>query len=187
MMRGPRNLLWVLPLALVALAPLWWGGAADFLAPRSDMDVKNAETNQRPQVFVVDDALLKQHTNGVEEWNIRSRRVSSSNSGETLLFDGVTADLFRHGRVLFHIVSKAGRYEQKEQRLGLAGDVSVKHRKGAQLFTQQLYYMDKLAKITTKAPVRMIGDGMELTGKGFEHDMKTGSYSVGGRVKVVLR
>ena len=106
MMRGPRNLLWLVPLVMVGLAPLWWHAVGDFLSPHSDLVGSQGEAEQRLQVFVMDDVLLKQHNNGVEEWNIRSNHLSSSDSGETLLFDGVIADLFRDGAVLFHIVRK---------------------------------------------------------------------------------
>ena len=186
MMRGPRNLLWVLPVAVVVFAPLWWGAAGDFFSPHSDLVGKHAETGQRPQVFLMDDVLLRQHSNGVEEWNIRSQHVMSLDSGETLLFDGVIADLFRDGAVLFHIVSRAGRYEQPKKRLGLAGDVRVEHQKGAVLHTQQLYFLDRLAKITTKLPVRMISDGMKVRGNGFDYDLNSGTYKVNGRVVVDL-
>jgi len=184
MMRGPRNLLWLLPVMVVLLAPLWWDAAGEFLSPHSEIAGSRAETEKRVQVFVMDDVFLKQHKGGIEEWNIRSRHVSSSDSGETLLLDGVLADLFREGAVLFHIVSKAGRYEQKKQRLGLAGDVQVKHKKGAVLYTQQLYFLDKESRIMTRYPVRMVGDGMKVQGKGFEYDLNSGAYKIGGRVKV---
>ncbi len=184
MMRGPRNLLWAIPLLLLVFAPLWWHAAGDFLSPHSDLAANRAETEKRVQVFVMDDVLLKQHNKGVEEWNIRSKHVSSADSGATLLLDGVIADLFRDGAVLFHIVSKAGRYEQKKQQLGLAGKVRVEHKKGAVLHTRQLYYLDKVARITTKSPVRMVGDGMKVQGKGFDYDLNSGTYKIGGRVKV---
>lgn len=184
MMRGPRNLLWLLPVLLVVLAPLWWGRVGGFLSPHSDIAGNQGVNEKRPQVFVMDDVLLKQHNNGIEEWNIRSKHVSSSDGGNTLLFDGVIADLFREGAILFHIVSKAGRYEQKKQRLGLAGNVRVEHKKGAVLHTQQLYFWDKDARITTKYPVRMVGDGMKVRGTGFTYDLDSGAYKVGGRVKV---
>lgn len=184
MMHGPRNLLWLLPVLAVLLAPLWWEAAGAFLSPHSDLAGNHAEAESRAQFFVMDEVLLKQQHEGVEEWNIRSKHVSSSDSGETLLLDGVIADLFREGGVLFHIVSKAGRYEQKKQRLGLAGDVRVEHRKGALLRTQQLYFLDKDARITTRYPVRMVGEGMKVQGKGFEYDLNSGAYKIGGRVKV---
>ena len=184
MMRGSRNLLWILPVLVVVLAPLWWDAVGNFLSPHSDIAGSKAETEKRLQVFVMDDVLLKQHNNGVEEWSIRSKQLSSSDGGNTLLFDGVNADLFREGAVLFHIAGKAGRYEQKKQRLGLAGNVRVEHKKGAVLHTQQLYFWDKDARITTKYPVRMVGDGMKVQGKGFEYDLDSGAYKVGGRVKV---
>lgn len=184
MMRGPRNLLWMLPMAMAVLSPLWWGAASSFLSPHSDLVGKDATVEKRSQVFLMDDVFLRQHSNGAEEWNIRSKHVVSSDSGETLLFDGVIADLLRDGEKLFHIVSKAGRYEQKSRRLGLAGDVSVKHKKGAVLLTQQLYFMDRISKISTRLPVRMAGDGMKVRGNGFDYDLETGSYKVGGRVKV---
>lgn len=184
MMRGPRNLLWMLPVAVVLSAPLWWGVAADFFSPHSNLAGERAESLQRPQTFVMDDVLLRQHNNGVEEWNIRSKHVSSSNGGETLLFEGVIADLLRDGVALFHIVGKAGRYEQEKKRLGLAGDVKVEHWKGAVLYTEQLYFLDRVAKVMTDAPVRMIGDGMVVRGNGFEYDLNSGTYNVAGRVKV---
>lgn len=184
MMCGPRNLLWVLPLLMLVFAPLWWHPAGGFLSPHSDIVENPAALEARQQVFVMDGVLLKQHTDGVEEWNIRSKQVSSSDGGKTLLFDGVIADLFREGAILFHIVSKAGRYEQQKQRLGLAGDVRVEHKKGSVLHTQQLYFWDKDARITTKYPVRMVGDGMKVRGKGFTYDLDSGAYAVDGRVKV---
>ena len=184
MMRGPRNLLWMVPMALFVFSPLWWAGVGKFLSPHYELAGKGVETPQRPQIFVMDDVLLRQHVNGVEEWNVRSRQLSSSDSGETLLFDGVAADLLRGGAVLFHIAGKSGRYEQKQQRLELSGDVVVKHKKGDVLYTQQLYYLDRVARITTSKPVRMVGSGMVVRGTGLDYSLDSGTYKVDGRVEV---
>lgn len=188
MMRGPRNLLWMLPVTLAVTGPLWWGGAAVMLSPQSsDPAANRSRTEQRPQAFVMDDVLIKQHVDGVEVWDIRSKQASSFDSGETLLFEGIVADLYRDNEVLFHIVSNGGQHEQKKQSLELSGDVLVKHKKGGTLETQQLFYLEKTSRITTKTPVRMTGEGMEVRGEGFDYDLNTGAYMVSGRVKVEVK
>jgi len=183
-MRGPRNLLWQLPLAAVVAVPLWWGALAGFLAPPVGVTTGRAAAEPRPQVFIMDGVRFSQYRNGVEDWKINSRHVSSPNGGEILFLDGVDAKLLRDGATLFHIVGKAGRYDQQKQELGIAGNVTVQHRRGGVLSTEQLYYLDGIDKIRTPAKVRMVGDGLKVRGKGFEYDLKTDAYRVGGRVKV---
>lgn len=187
-MRGPRNLLWLVPVATLVTAPLWWGTVGGFLAPRSDVVAGGQqETAQKPQSFVMDDVRFTQHQSGAVEWKIDSRHVSSANSGDVLLLDGVVADLFQDGVTSFHIVSKAGRYDQKKQELGLAGDVKVKRRQGGILYAEQLYYLDATDRIRTSSKVRMVGDGLNVRGKGLSYDLNSGSYQIGGRVKVEIK
>jgi LPS export ABC transporter protein LptC len=46
------------------------------------------------------------------------------------------------------------------------GDVVVKSSRGFALYTEQLTYREADRMIRTAAPVRMVSDQMELTGKG---------------------
>ncbi len=183
-MRGPRNLLWQLPLALVVAAPLWWGGLTGFLAPPTDTAPGRTDGGKRLESFVMDGVRFSQYQGGVEEWTISSRHMASSHGGDVLLLDGVDADLLRDGAPFFHIVGKAGRYDQKKRELGVAGAVTVRHRRGGVLSTEQLYYLDRRREIYSPATVRMEANGMEVRGKGFVYDLDHDSYRLDGRVTV---
>ncbi|MDH5298499.1 MAG: LPS export ABC transporter periplasmic protein LptC, partial [Desulfobulbaceae bacterium] len=64
---------------------------------------------------------------------------------------------------------------------------TVKHRKGAVLQTEQLTFLDAVDRFKTDTVVRMVSDGMEIRGKGFEYDLKGRWYRVDGRVNVDVK
>ena len=81
MMRGFRNLLWEVPLAMLLTVPLWLAPAGRFLAPRSEVAATvNGAARVRPRSFVMEDVRLTQHQEGVVKWKIRTRQVSGPDS-----------------------------------------------------------------------------------------------------------
>ena len=158
-----------------------------FLAPRNSVVAGGQETSQKPQSFVMDDVRFIQHKSGAVAWKISSRQLSSANSGDVLLLEGVEADLFHDGASSYHIVSKAGRYDQKKRELGLAGDVKVKRRQGGTLYAEQLYYLDTSDRLKTSSGVHLVADGLDVQGGGLDYDLKSGSYEIDGRVKVEVK
>jgi LPS export ABC transporter protein LptC len=69
----------------------------------------------------------------------------------------------------------------------MRNEVKVQAEKGLLIQSDSLSYDDQTRRITTKAPVRITGKGMDIRGKGMDYDMQKDSYDVSGRVKVDIQ
>jgi len=64
------------------------------------------------------------------------------------------------------LTARSGTFRADSREVEVYGDVVVKSPRGFALYTEQLTYGETDRVIRTAAPVRMISDRMELTGKG---------------------
>jgi LPS export ABC transporter protein LptC len=189
MMRGRKNILWLLPLALFLLSPLWRGPAGRWLAPPAYGPAAGGVGGEGPQPvksFQMTAVLFSQHRAGEEDWQIRLARLSSAVDNEDLLFlQGVEAQFFAEGRRKFLISGDHGRYDSGSRILTLEEDVRVlAEEDGFLVQGESLRYNDASRLISTEQPVRISGENMNLSGAGLVYDMERGSYEVAGRLRV---
>ncbi len=188
MMSGFRNILWLLPLALLLLWPLWRGPLGGFLAP-ADLPAagRSAEGRQEApegQSFSMEGVSFLQQKNGVRDWQIETARLHTGDDPELMLMTQVEAELFQGERRKFRIVGKEGQYDGKRKILTLRRDVQVHSEDGYLVLAELLNYNDQKRTIWTRKPVRITGRNMDIRGQGLAYDLNRDSYEVSGRVKV---
>ena len=78
MLKNPRNLLWLIPLALFIATPLWKPALTAFLKPRGGYDpLVVEEEREREQSFVMDALTVTMSSWGKVDWVIRASQAYS--------------------------------------------------------------------------------------------------------------
>ncbi|MFH1019105.1 MAG: LPS export ABC transporter periplasmic protein LptC [Pseudomonadota bacterium] len=188
MMTGYRNILWLLPVALLLSWPVWGGSITRFLTPRGGLASKT--TLAAPQAaatgagFSMEGVLFFQLKNGVRDWQIQAKRLYSGDDQDTMQLVTVEAEVFKNAERRFVITGQEGEYNSKQKTLIMRNGVKVQAEKGMLIQADRLSYDDQARRITTTAPVQITGKGLDIRGQGMDYDMRENSYDVGGRVKV---
>ncbi|MFA6497760.1 MAG: LPS export ABC transporter periplasmic protein LptC [Desulfurivibrionaceae bacterium] len=189
MMTGYRNILWLLPVALLMSWPVWGGAFTCVLAPRGGL-VENLVVPKATVIgagFSMEGVLFSQLKNGVRDWQIQAKRLYSGEDQDRMRLVTVEAQVFKNAQRRFVITGQEGEYNSKKKTLIMRNGVNVQAEKGFLIQSDSISYDDQARKITTKAPVQISGKGMDIRGKGMEYDMQKDSYDVSGRVKVDIR
>ena len=191
MMAGYRNILWLLPVALLLSWPVWGGPITRFLAPRGGMDL--GATIAMPQKAVIgagfsmEGALFSQLKNGVRDWQIQAQRIYSGEDQDRMQLVTVEAQVFKNAERRFVITGPEGEYDSKKKVLVMRNGVNVQAEKGFLIQSDSITYDDQARRITTNVPVRITGKDMDIHGMGMAYDMQKDSYDVNGRVKVDIK
>ena len=191
MMAGYRNILWLLPVALLLSWPVWGGPITRFLAPRGGMD--RSATLAMPQGaatgagFSMEGALFSQLKNGVRDWQIQAQRIYSGEDQDRMQLVTVEAQVFKNAERRFVITGQEGEYNSKKKVLVMRNEVNVQAEKGFLIQSDSISYDDQARRITTNVPVRITGKDMDIHGMGMVYDMQKDSYDVSGRVKVDIK
>ena len=191
MMAGYRNILWLLPVALLLSWPGWGGPITRFLAPRGGMD--RSATLAMPQGaatgagFSMEGALFSQLKNGVRDWQIQAQRIYSGEDQDRMQLVTVEAQVFKNAERRFVITGQEGEYNNKKKILIMRTGVKVQAEKGFLVQSDSISYDEQARKITTLAPVQITGKGMDIRGQGMDYDMQEDSYDVSGRVQVAIQ
>ena len=187
MIKDPRNLLWILPLAALLTIPLWKPLAADFLSPER----KNipppvpALTNSRVLSSTeMDGVHFEQSKNGVKEWLLTASRLYSKENDSDLQLEEVSARFF--GSTASNretdIRSQKARYNAETKQLSLLEKVVIHNDQGYQMETESLEYLAVEKKIRTTSAVNIKGNNIEVSGKRLLYDTVTGNFSLSGNV-----
>lgn len=185
MMTGIRNVLWLLPLALLVSWPLWGPCAKDFLSPRGGFETAVASGQDKAKTFTMSDVFFTQDKKGVRDWRITAERLHTANGESKLQMQRVDAVVYDEDEAekKFHITSEAGLYDTDEQILTLTDNVRVTTTQGYEIHSPVLRYLDKSGEIKTDERVRITGEDIDISGQGLMYDMKSGAYWIGGRVR----
>ena len=190
MLKDPRNLLWLLPLAVLMTLPLWKPFAADFLSPARKS--KEAALHAVPSLTGIK-ALsssdmtgiqFEQSKNGTKEWLLTAGRLSSSESDANLQFEDVTALFFGSSgeNEETRIRSNRARYNADTRQLTLEGKVVINNDQGYEMKTDSLQYLAAEKKIRTTSEVKIHGHKIKVRGNRLEYDTVTGNYNLSGNV-----
>ena len=188
MMRGVRNLLWLLPLGLCLSFPFWQGPILRLLAPHGKLEpLLTGAPKPSPSSFSMDGVLFSQYKNGVQDWEIRTDRLCTGTTEDILLMDRVEGQVFSGERRKFLITGQEGEYDTKARVLTLRRDVTIRSDAGHLIHAQLINYDDQTRKIATSGPVTVTGKNMEISGRGLSYDLGKAIYEISGRVKMRLR
>lgn len=190
MIRNPRNLLWILPLLLFVISPLWQPHVAAFLAPRGEYNPDLMEPVQTSPVqnFIMDTVAITLTSNGKEEWQIDAERAyTGENDHEIEMDGGVSAMYIGSEKEPTNITSGRGKYFINERHLVLIDDVVItKPVSEQQLFSDLVHYYDATKMVVSPGAVRLQAPGLRLTAGRMDYDLATGGYDFSDRVKVDL-
>ncbi|HIJ90879.1 MAG: LPS export ABC transporter periplasmic protein LptC [Desulfobulbaceae bacterium] len=190
MMTGFRNILWVLPVALLLSWPIWGGAITRLLAPRGDLAAKLAappQTTTTGAGFSMEGILFSQLKNGVRDWQIQAKRLYAGKDQDIMQLETVEAQVFKNDQRRFVITGQEGEYNNKKKNLILRNRVNVQAEKGFLVQSDSISYDDQTHRITTKMPVRISDKDIDIRGNGMDYDMRNDSYDIRGRVKVDIR
>lgn len=188
MIKNPRNLLWVIPLALFVTSPLWQPLVADFLAPRGEFaqggQVANAPESQH---FVMDTVVIVLTSNGNEEWQITSERAQTGENDREIRMDLVNAIYIGKEKPPTHITSRQGKYFIDQRHLQLIDDVVISRPKTREkLYTDLLDYYDETKMAVSPGDVKLVAPNFQLEGGRMDYDLSTDGYDFNDRVSVDL-
>lgn len=181
-----RLIILLMPLVIALTIPLWWTPVADFLRPRSGP----AQTQVSPgqfQQFAMEGVSLTRSIAGRPDWQITASRLTTTERENELLLEDVDAVLRGEGGGRFQVTSEKGLYDTDRLVLTLEQRVRIQLENDHELKTDLLHYLEKTGRVETEAPVRLQGPGLMVRGQGMTYDLDSGSYAVGGRVRVVIR
>jgi LPS export ABC transporter protein LptC len=173
---------------MVALAsPLWWPVVADFLRPRGGFADNQTPPVVQYQQFAMEGVLFTRSTGGRQDVQITATRLTTTERENELYLEEVDALLYGDSGSPFHVTSGVGLYDTDHLTLTLEKQVRVQLANDYELHTDLLLYNEKAGRVVSETPVRLEGPDLEVHGQGMTYDLATGSYTVAGRLRVLLR
>jgi LPS export ABC transporter protein LptC len=187
MMKDPRNLLWIIPLAVLLSLPLWKPLAVDFLSPDRKKIIPPVPslTNTRALTSTeMDGVHFEQSKNGIREWLLTATRLYSTENDSNMELEDVSAKFFGStgNNRETDIRSQKARYNTETKQLILKGNVVVQNQKGYEMRTESLEYVAVDKKIRTTSAVNVKGSNIEVSGNRLLYDTVTGNFSLEGNV-----
>ncbi|HSR35914.1 MAG TPA: LPS export ABC transporter periplasmic protein LptC, partial [Desulfurivibrionaceae bacterium] len=165
-MTGSRNLLWMIPLALLLGWPVYGPPLARFLAPRGDFG-KAGEVGVATKRFVMEDVFYIQEKGGKTDWHIRTNRLATDRANSDLMeMAAVKGTFFRNNAENMQVTASSGLYDSKNEVLTLRNNVDLLTADGYTIRSEQLAYHEQDKLITTRSPIRMTGKKLDIRGNG---------------------
>jgi LPS export ABC transporter protein LptC len=187
MLKDPRNLLWLVPLAALMAMPLWKPFVADFLNPqrsREDAPVPSLTATRSLTSSEMKNVHFEQNRNGVREWVITASSLHSAEGDADLQLADVFARFFgaKGSKRETDIHSQKARYNRWMQELRLQGEVVIQDDKGYEMRAESLVYLEKERKIQTDSEVKITGNNIAVRGESLVYDVASGNYLLEGNV-----
>jgi LPS export ABC transporter protein LptC len=188
MIKDPKNLLWIVPLAALLTMPLWKPLAADFLNPERKEaaipSVASLTTQLGQSSTEMDGVQFEQSNHGIREWSLTASRLYSEKNDSDMQLEDVKALFYGTPgqKEETRISSMKANYNPDTRQLILKEKVIVQNQHGYEMQTESLEYVPADKKIRTTSPVRITGKNIEVSGKKLLYDTVTGSYSLSGNV-----
>jgi LPS export ABC transporter protein LptC len=188
MLKDPRNLLWLVPLAALMAMPLWKPFVADFLNPqrsREDSPIPSLTATRSLTSSEMKNVHFEQNRNGVREWAITASSLHSAEGDADLQLANVFARFFGakgSSNRQTDIRSQKARYNRRLQELRLQGEVVIQNDKGYEMRAESLVYLEKERKIQTDSEVIINGKNLAVRGESLVYDVASGNYRLEGNV-----
>lgn len=190
MMKNPRNLLWMVPLATILSSPLWQSYVADFLTPRGGYDAKAAQASKdQTQNFTMDGVEITLSSSGLVTWQINAQRAFTGDTDQEVRMVEVDALYTGKGdndnRIT--ITSNRGSYHLDSQHLILRENVVIiKPAKNEEMYTDLLHYYDSTKMLISPVDVDIKGPKFDLQAGRMDYDLSIDAYDFNDRVRVTL-
>ncbi|XOF34440.1 MAG: LPS export ABC transporter periplasmic protein LptC [Candidatus Electrothrix sp. YB6] len=183
-----RNLLWILPLGVLASSPLWKEYAENFLKPRGGYDETAEKAYQeQPQDFVMDDVKIIFTSEGLRTWTIKADQARTGETDREIDMIDVDALYHKQGASPLTITSRSGKYHMDDHQLTLTEDVVIiKPLQHEELYSDLLHYYDTSKMLISPGDVEIHGPKFDLQAGRMDYDIAIGGYNFSRRVKVLL-
>ena len=183
-----RNLLWIIPVGVLAATPLWKNSVAEFLKPRGGYDeVAQRAYQEQSQDFVMEDVVISFITHGVQTWTIKAEQAQTGTTDREIHMINVDALYHKKGESPINITSRNGRYHMDDQHLTLIDDVViVKPLQYEEMHSDLLHYYDTTKMLVSPGDVEIKGPKFDLKAGRMVYEVSIGEYDFSNRVKVVL-
>jgi LPS export ABC transporter protein LptC len=136
-------------------------------AARSAKDSKKEK--QEPSLLFQGFSARASH-DGELVWEAQADRARVDHTGQKAHGEVVTVVYFRHGRVVSHARADEADIDLRDYNIDADGAVEVHSSDGVVLRTPHLYWDNRLQKISSASPVKVIRGHTVLTGRGFVGD-----------------
>lgn len=183
-----RNLVWLIPLALITTFPAWRIPVGDFLTPRSEQDYSVAKTAGDKQNFNLETVRILQSKSGRITAEIHAKNAFTTEKADEYSLSDVDAVLYNDSGDPTNVKAKSGMFNSESQHLTLTDDVVIiKVVEDQRLYTDLLHYDDATRRVDCPGKTRIVGKDVEITGTGLKYDIARGFYELGGRVNCLLK
>lgn len=126
-------------------------------------------------------------TDGVRRWRLRAERVERSAAAKGLDIRAPQLTLFdAHGEQLGEATALSGWVSSDYRQVRLLDDVEVVHVDGYTLYTTRLDFDQASRSVATDAPIRLVGEKLELHGTGLQLDLENEKLRVPADVRTVF-
>ena len=190
MIRNPRNLLWMLPLLLFAVSPLWMPPVSAFLTPRGGYTSKTTQSKDESspmQNFVMEQVAITMTSKGMEEWQIDAERAFTGEREHEIEMEEVSAMYIGTRKEPINIESRKGSYRVDTRQLILSDHVKVvKPMQNQVMLSERLEYDDATKKLVSPGKVFIQAPDMRLDAGHMDYNFKTEGFDFTNRVKVNL-
>lgn len=182
-----RNLIWLVPLALMLSFPAWRIPVGNFLTPRGGVDQESIPGEEQAQNFNMEQVRIVQGKQGRITAEIRAVSAFTTEKTGEYILDKVDADIFNESGEVTNVVAKRGIFDGQTEILTLMDDVVITKEKDDQnLYTDLFYYNDKEQQVHCPGPTRIEGEGITVNGTSFDYDVVKGYYEMQGRVLCLI-
>jgi len=188
-LKNPRNLMWLLPLALFLTSPLWKPGLASFLKPRGGYGYQPVVGGEEKasQNFIMDTITITMSDRGRVDWVINAEKAFTGQSDKEIGMKGVDALYTDKNGIKTLINSSRGMYDVDERHLILEDNVVIrKPGAGQEMFTDLLHYYDDRKTAVSPGDVEIKGPNYKIDAGRMRYDLATDSYDFSKGVKVNL-
>lgn len=122
---------------------------------------------------------------GVKEWTLDAETAQFQRADNKTLFKDISATFFLNDGKTLHLNGRDGVLMTDSKDMEVWGDVVVRNG-GYEFNADKLLYEHKSHTISTKTPIVIKGNGMEVTGDSMTFNLQTEQVMVRGRVRAVF-
>ncbi len=179
----PRNLLWLIPLIMLLLFPVWRIPVAAFLAPRGGYDPALAQNRPDAHDFTMNTVHITQSHNGQTTLVVSSQQAMTGASVDEFKMDDIHATIFDDRGKPTLITAQHGIFNKNSSELSLIDSVVIKKPADKyEIYTELLHYNDKSKMAHCPGATRLVGETVSIKGGSLEYDTVSKRYDIGGRV-----
>ncbi len=120
---------------------------------------------------------------GVRRWTLLADSAAHSVQEGVTHIENVTLTFYdEKGAENGTLTANGGQMDHGSNRVEVNGDVVVVNPRGDAFYTERLAYLDGQRLIVTDEPVRMVGEELEVTGRGMRLNVENSTYELLGEV-----